>query len=60
MNIVVLERTIYPTDKNSPDIVLLKHHRVTYPLHCKPYTINDSTSSLARYGIAEKIGMLDP
>jgi len=35
------QSSIDPSDDSTPDIILLTHRRVTYPLHFAPYAIDD-------------------
>jgi hypothetical protein len=50
-----------PTDENGPDILLLKHRGVTYPLHFAPYAIADGlTVGEVRQHAAETMRAPDP
>lgn len=53
---------IDPTDENGPDILLLKHRGVTYPLHFPPYAIDDGALTVGevRRRAAEKTRTSDP
>ncbi|KAL1965366.1 hypothetical protein VTN77DRAFT_5803 [Rasamsonia byssochlamydoides] len=54
--------SIDPSDEEGPDILLLKHRGVTYPLHFPPYAIDDGALTVGevRRRAAEKTRTSDP
>jgi hypothetical protein len=57
----VLRREVNHLEDQSPDILLLKHRGVTYPLHFTPYAIDDGDLTIGeiRRLAAEKTGTSD-
>lgn len=52
--------SIDPTDESMPDIILLSHRRITYPLHFAPYAIDDGlTVGQVRQRAAEQMTVAD-
>jgi hypothetical protein len=53
--------SIDPSDESAPDILILKHLGVTYPLHFDPYAIDDGlTIGQVRQRAAEQTGASNP